>query len=169
MRTNEQSVQQSCVLKGNRMSGFTSGEVVGVTDDCYIVLHKQSRTFHQVPKSIVKIEPLLDGRSIAAILQRATEAANAAGDAYLATNPSWYPCGRCHLMAKGIRTKQFKALLAAGVIDANRVYSHGAVIEIPHRFTADQSYGLARVCTMAAKEVLEKFGFDILTTWEYID
>lgn len=115
------------------------------------------------------------------IAQEALEAANAAGDAWMATATPKYEvkdsftgrshgtlldlCGNAHVQFKDKRSKNYKMFVAADLVRK----SGNGVLELPHKYRMRQEHGLMMACAQAAKAVLEKHGITDVRIWDYID
>jgi hypothetical protein len=119
---------------------------------------------------------------------KATEAANAAGDLWLANAKPKYAvhnadpltgqpigkpidvmldvCGNSHVQVADKRSKFYKAFKKMGIIRSG--YDNG-VVEINHKFKMRQEYGLAFACATAAKNSLIDSGVTGLRLWSYVD
>lgn len=100
-----------------------------------------------------------------AVVQRATDAANAAGRAWVETAVTWFPCGNAHVYVSDRRSRHAKAMLKQGLARA----SGRTCVEINHMFRGRQEYYLQRACAEAALKVLKEAGIDCVDLWEYID
>jgi hypothetical protein len=115
------------------------------------------------------------------ILQEAREAANAAGDEWMAkASPKFAVtnaftgrlegtmldlCGNAHLQFRDKRSKNYKQFVKAELV---RQTGNG-VIELDHKYRYRQEHGLHMACVRAAKAVLEKHGITDVRIWDYID
>lgn len=115
------------------------------------------------------------------IAQEALEAANAAGDAWMAAAKPQFEvrdaftgrsqgtlldlCGNAHVRFTDKRSKNYKAFVKANLV---RQTGNG-VLELPHKYRMRQEHGLMMACAKAAKAVLEKHGITDVRIWDYID
>lgn len=124
--------------------------------------------------------------NITEIVQKATTAANAAGDEWIKNATPKYAvyidaplfgsggtfsgtlldsCGNAHVQFKDARSSFYKKFVKAGLVRE----SGNKVVEIHHKFKSRQEYGLALTCAEAAKKILENNGISGLVIWQYID
>lgn len=119
------------------------------------------------------------------LVQKATEAANVAGQEWMDKATIRYAvrgsdltgkpgpvvgymldmCGCAYVQFKDKRITDYKEFKKAGFVRP----TGNAVVEIPHRWLMRQEMGLAEACAMAAKKVLEEGGVRGLRIWSWID
>ena len=111
------------------------------------------------------------------VLCKAIEAANAAGDEWMAKAEPRYVvtdgssisgvmldvCGNAHVRFYDKRKKWFKEFDKAGFV------STADVLAIPHKFKYRQEYGLQMACAEAAANSLREQGVTGIRIWSYID
>lgn len=124
---------------------------------------------------------------VSKLVQKATEAANVAGqewmnkasvrfavhDADLMTGKPVGPaigymldvCGCAYVQFKDKRTAAYRAFKKAGAVRP----TGNAVVEIPNKWMCRQEMGLHEACANAAKKVLEEGGVTGLRIWSWID
>jgi hypothetical protein len=109
-----------------------------------------------------------------AIVQKALEAANQAGDEWMKlANPNnenvdrvmLDVCGFANVQFTDKRCKEFKAFKKAGLIRSE--YSN--TIDIYHKWKHRQDWALAETCAHAAYKVLREAGIDKIKVWSRID
>ena len=111
------------------------------------------------------------------VLQKATEAANLAGEEWMKNATPKYAvtdgsrvvgtmldvCGNAHVRFYDKRKKWYKEFEKIGAI------STVSVLSIPHKFKYRQEYGLQMACAEAAAKTLRECGVDGIRIWSYID
>ena len=115
------------------------------------------------------------------IVQEAVAAANAAGDAWMASASPKFAvtdaftgrvqgtmldlCGNAHLQFRDKRSRNYKQFVKEDLVRK----SGNGVIELEHKYRYRQEHGLHMACVRAAKAVLEKHGITDVRIWDYID
>lgn len=119
------------------------------------------------------------------IVEKAVEAANLAGDEWLANATTKYEfcntdlqgnqigpgylvldlCGNAHVQFRDKRSKDHRRFLKEGLLTR----TDNGVIDINHKHRSRQEFGLAEACAKAAMKVLEENGITGLRIWSYID
>lgn len=119
------------------------------------------------------------------LIQKATDAANKAGDIWMAEAKPKYSvhqsdlsgntgtcvgvlldvCGNAHVKFRDKRTAFYKLFTKYGYIR----HTGNGVVEIRHKWIPRQEYGLKIACAQAVKKVLDDAGVTGLTIWDYID
>lgn len=133
-------------------------------------------------KSCETVNSTLNEMTYSDLVRKATEAANKAGQEWLAKaearGAAWAVkqngqtvgtlfdvCGNAHVRFSDKRSKQYKEFVSLSLVRA----TGNGVVEINHNYKPRQEYGLATACAEAAKKVLEEGGIEGLRIWEYID
>lgn len=130
----------------------------------------------------------IDATFIRTLVDKATNAANEAGEKWMAEAEARGPkyavmdaplfgtpvdtgcrmldlCGNAHVRFKDKRSSWFKAFKKVGAVRA----TESGVVEIWHKWKPRQEHGLQMACAEAAMKVLTEAGVTGLRIWDYID